>query len=443
MKDEGTSIISPVKSSLKEQAGRMPAVSGSLLGRRVLFISYNGMLDPLGQSQVLPYLRELSKRGAEFTLLSFERAAALLSHGENKIEALRVQLAEQGIEWHWLRYHQTPSLPATVFDVANGVRYARRLVQQNKIELVHARSHIPATIGLALKRHFGIKLIFDVRGLMADEYVDAAHWRKGSVPYRLTKSMERRALAASEGVVTLTQTIWPMMKNWEGLRGRVDIVHEVVPCCADLDLFEFRESDRALRRSELGLKDSFVLVYSGSIDGWYLTEKMADFFATVLRQRADAHVLWLSPGKHERIRSLMQKREVAGSRYTVLSAAPRDVPSYLSASDAGVAFIKPCFSKLASSPTKYAEYLACGLPLVINAGIGDSDSLVLEERAGFLVSEFTEDQYAKASAHIESLMRDQQGTRDLARSVAERCFDVRTVGVERYARLYEAVLNAR
>jgi hypothetical protein len=43
-------------------------------GRRVLFISYNGMLDPLGQTQVIPYLRELAKRGVSFTLLSFERA---------------------------------------------------------------------------------------------------------------------------------------------------------------------------------------------------------------------------------------------------------------------------------------------------------------------------------------------------------------------------------
>ena len=440
MKGEGTSTISA--EMLREQAGRMPAVPGSLLARRVLFISYNGMLDPLGQSQVLPYLRELSKRGAQFTLLSFERPAALILHGENEIEALRAQLATQGIEWHWLRYHQTPSLPATIFDVANGVRYARRLMRQNRIELVHARSHIAATIGLALKRHFGVKLIFDVRGLMADEYVDAAHWRKGSVPYRLTKAMERRALAASEGVVTLTRAVWPIIKEWEGLRGRDDIVHAVVPCCADLDLFEFRVADRERRRSELGLKDSFVLVYSGSIDGWYLTEEMADFFATVLKRRADAHALWLTPAKHERIQSLMQQRNVAGTRYSVLAASPRDVPSYLSASDAGVAFIKPCFSKLASSPTKYAEYLACGLPLVINAGIGDSDSLVLEEEAGALVSNFTEDEYAKAAAHIESLARDQLRTRELTRRVAERLFDVRTVGVERYARLYESVLDA-
>jgi len=46
----------------------------TLAHRRVLYISYNGMLDPLGQSQVIPYLKELSRAGVSLTLLSFEGA---------------------------------------------------------------------------------------------------------------------------------------------------------------------------------------------------------------------------------------------------------------------------------------------------------------------------------------------------------------------------------
>src|SRR6266481_1842126 len=101
----------------------------ALEGRRALFISYNGMLDPLGQSQVLPYLRELSKRGVRFTLLSFERPPAFSGDGAARRESLRRSLAAEGIDWHWLRYHQTPSLPATIFDVANGTRLARKLIK--------------------------------------------------------------------------------------------------------------------------------------------------------------------------------------------------------------------------------------------------------------------------------------------------------------------------
>ena len=411
----------------------------ALKERRVLFVSYNGMLDPLGQSQVIPYLRELAKRGVFFTLLSFERAAAVESEGRGRCAKLRDQLAADNIEWHWLRYHQKPSLPATIYDVLSGIRYAAKLVRRNKIEMVHARSHIPATIALALKKRLPLKMIFDVRGLMAEEYVDAEHWSKSGIPYRLTKAMERRAFSASDGVVTLTEKIWPIVRDWNGLRGR-HVAHEVVPCCADLQLFKFCAKDRASRRRQLGLGDCFTIVYSGSIDGWYLTAEMADFFAAFTRKRSDSHCLWLSPGRHHRINTLMEERGIEPSRYTVLAAAPTDVPSYLSASDAGLAFIKPCFSKLASSPTKNAEYLACGLPIIINAGIGDSDVLVTEEEVGALVNKFSESEYASAILTIEELIRDREVTRTRTRDVAERLFDVRVTGAQRYSRLYEIVL---
>ena len=412
-------------------------VKAGLEGRRVLFISYNGILDPLGQTQVIPYLRELAKRGVQFTLLSFERAAAFAPEGARKRDELRRELSEQGIEWHWLRYHQRPSVPATIYDVLAGIRKAKSLVRRNRIEMVHARSHIPATIALALKRSLGTKMIFDLRGLMAEEYVDAKHWREGSVPYRITKAAERRIFTETDAVVTLTERIWPIIRDWEGLRGR-DVQHAVVPCCVDLSLFRFSEEDRATRRGELRLGEKFTIVYSGSLDGWYLTDKMADFFAAFRRRRPDAHLLWLTNGSHDRVRELMRSRSVPADQFSVLSVPARVVPSYLSAADAGLSFIKRCFSKIASSPTKNAEYLACGLPLIINAGIGDSDALIHDWKAGVLLEDFTEDEYSRIGSAIEA-MAAQPGARASARATAEHVFDLQTVGAERYAALYERV----
>ena len=414
-------------------------LEAQLQGRRVMFISYNGMLDPLGQTQVLPYLRELAKKGVRFTLLSFERAVAFTPEGVSRCEELRRELETDGIEWHWLRYHQRPSVPATIFDVLAGIRKASVLVQRNKIEMVHARGHIPATIALALKRRFGVKMIFDLRGLMAEEYVDAEHWRQGSLPYRITKRAERQILAATDAIVTLTKKIWPIIREWEGLRGRAPH-HEVIPCCVDLARFRFSDEDRARRRNELGLADQFTIVYSGSLDGWYLTEKMADFFASFVKRNPKAHLLWLTTGSHERVRELMNSRNVGTDHYSVRSVAAADVPSYLSAADAGLAFIKKCVSKMASSPTKNGEYLACGLPLIINAGIGDSDALVDEWQAGVLIEEFTEREYALAGPHIEAMVAA-PNVRDQTRRVAEELFHLENVAGERYASLYQRVLN--
>jgi len=410
-----------------------------LEGRHVLFISYNGMLEPLGQTQVLPYLRELAKRGVKFTLLSFEKEKAFTEEGRRRCDELKRELSEQGIEWHWLKYHQWPSLPATVYDVFAGIRYASRLVRQNRIELVHGRSYIPATIALALKRKFGIKMIFDVRGLMAEEYVDAGHWPEGGLRYRVTKAAERRIFAATDGVVTLTERIWPIIKEWDGLKGR-DVPHEVIPCCVDLSLFQFNEKQRAKLRAELGLGGRFTFVYSGSLDGWYLTEAMADFFASVIRRQNAAHLLWLTTGSHERVRQLMSARGISEDQFSVRAVAPKEIPAYLAAGDVGISFIKRCLSKLASSPTKNGEYLACGLPIVINSGIGDSDRLVNETAAAILIDDFMERDFEAAWRVIKEVVSDPD-IKTKARVTAEKVFDLKSVGAERYARLYERLLQ--
>ena len=412
----------------------------ALQGRQVLFISYNGMLDPLGQTQVLPYLRELAKKGVQFTLLSFEKPHAFEPAGVAKSEALRDELQTQGIDWHWLRYHRRPSLPATMYDVFAGYRKASALVKRKQIEMVHARGHIPATIAVWLKVWLDTKLIFDLRGLMAEEYVDAEHWRKGNLPYRITKSMEVKILAAADAIVTLTERVWPIISEWEGLRGRTPH-HEVIPCCVDLARFRFSEQERAQRRKELGLDDQFTIVYSGSLDGWYLTDTMADFFASVVRRNPKAHMLWLTTGSHDRVRELMRGRNISKENFSVLSVAAADVPSYLAAADAGLSFIKRCVSKVASSPTKNGEYLACGLPVIINEGIGDSDALVDQWQAGVLIEEFNETEFEAAAREIEAMVVAPEA-RVKARRVAEQLFHLETIGGARYAALYERVLNS-
>lgn len=307
---------------------------------------------------------------------------------------------------------------------------------RNRVEMVHARCGIPAAIALTLKRRFKLKMICDVRGLIAEEYAEAGHWREGNIPYRLMKTLERQAFAAADGVVTLTEAIWPVIREWEGLRGR-NVPHQVIPCCTDLQRFRFDPAARARRRAELNLDDNFVLVYSGSIGSWYLTDLMADFFLELLKQRPGAHFLWLTPGSHAAIKLLMQERGIKASQFTVRSVESAEVASYLSASDAGVAFYKPGFSKLATSPVKIAEYLACGLPIIINAGIGDSDALATREQAGALVSDFTPQEYVQAVTTVLGMRGDIEALRCRTREVAGRLFDLRGVGLERYVRLYE------
>src|SRR3990172_405938 len=115
---------------------------------RVLYLSYNGLLDPLGQSQVLQYLIGLAALGHKIVLLTYEKADEWAN--ESHREAARRATADAGIRWIPLTYHRRPSWPATGYDVAVGGIRALFLVLRHRIEIVHARGYVMAVIALLL-----------------------------------------------------------------------------------------------------------------------------------------------------------------------------------------------------------------------------------------------------------------------------------------------------
>ena len=126
--------------------------------------------------------------------------------------------------------------------------------------------------------------------------------------------------------------------------------------------------------------------------------------------------------------------------FHVRRVSPADVPRYLKAADVAVSFIKPCYSKLSSSPTKLAEYLAAGLPVVCNAGVGDVDAVVEGERVGVIVRELNAEAYGAALKEVAALGRE-PGLAERCRAAARRRFDLKTVGDPRYRRLYRRLLG--
>src|SRR5215813_10340636 len=177
--------------------------------RAALYICYYNVTEPLVQTQVIAYLRELAKRGIEMHLLTFERER----HSFENRRAIRDELGKQGIHWHCLVYHQRPSLPATVYDIAIGTMAALRICREHGIKLVHARSHVPAAMALLLKRILGCRFIFDIRGLLAEEYVDAGSWERDDLKFRLTKWMERAFFRRADVFVMLTERIKQELTN--------------------------------------------------------------------------------------------------------------------------------------------------------------------------------------------------------------------------------------
>ena len=121
----------------------------------ILYLTYDGIADPLGQSQILPYLNGLAALVYRFKLISFEKS--------EEFDSVR-QSMEPNITWHTLKYHKKPLIFSTIYDVWILWKHAKMLIHQDKsITIVHCRSYITSLIGLELKRRYSVKFIFDMR----------------------------------------------------------------------------------------------------------------------------------------------------------------------------------------------------------------------------------------------------------------------------------------
>ena len=182
----------------------------------LLYLAYDGMLEPLGQSQVLAYLERLAAE-RPIHLLSFEKAEDWRDEAARQALAARIDAA--GIHWHPRRYHKRPSALATAWDIGVGTASGLWLCLRHRVGIVHARSYVPAVMALVLQKLTGAKFVFDMRGFWADERVDGGLWPRDGRMYKVAKWFERRFLLNADHVVSLTHAAVAEMQAMSVLRG--------------------------------------------------------------------------------------------------------------------------------------------------------------------------------------------------------------------------------
>lgn len=393
--------------------------------RGALYISYDGMLEPLGQSQVLAYLKRLAIDW-RIHLISFEKADDWANVEER--ERIARGIAGAGIVWHPLRYHKRPSALATAWDIARGITVGLWQVKRHRLRIVHARSYVPSVMALVIKRMTGAKYLFDMRGFWADERVDGGLWPRGGAMYRVAKGFERRFLLAADHVVSLTQAAVREMTRFDYLQGYMPPV-TVIPTCADLGRFA------PLARVRRG--SGFWLGYVGSAGTWYLFDEVAACFAQLLRMQPDARFRILNRGEHAYIRERLAAAGVPAESVELTTANHADVPHQMAGMDAGIFFIKPVFSKQASAPTKLAEFLGCGVPCLCNEGVGDMAEILTGERVGVALKSFDEAALKHGLYQLLGLVAD-PATAARCVAAAQRHFSL-DEGAARYRCIYESI----
>jgi glycosyltransferase involved in cell wall biosynthesis len=398
----------------------------------ILYLSYDGMLEPLGQSQVLRYLEGLAGTHA-IHLVSFEKPEDWRRPGE--AAAMGARLRTAGIRWHPLRYHRTPSALATAWDIARGTLLAVWLAWRHRVQVVHARSYVAAVMALAVRRLTRARFLFDMRGFWADERVDGGLWPAGGRLYRAAKRFERTFLLRADCIVSLTHAGVRAMQGFPYLRG-VPRRFEVIPTCADLDRFRLADPGA----SAVAGHRPFTVGYVGSVGLWYLFDETVRCLALLREQRPEARLLVLNRGEHAFIRHRLAAGGIPPDSVELRAADQAEVAQAMREMDATVFFITPAFSKTASAPTRLGEFLWCGVPCLGNAGVGDMAAILRDERVGVALERFDDASLRQGIDQLLALAAD-PGIRARCRRAAERHFALEE-GVRRYAAIYRSLVEA-
>lgn len=386
------------------------------------------MTDPLGQSQVLPYLEGLAARGYRITLISFEKKHRYAQNGPG----MHQKIAAMGIQWQPLMYHKQPPVFSTLYDIRLLKKQIRQLKKKQDFDIVHCRGYITAFAGAWMKQRWGTRFLFDMRGFFADERVEGGIWNRSNpvynAVYRYFKKKEKDFFLTADHTLVLTHAGDAIIRGFPyipaGFRSTV------IPCCVDTRHFDFHSQARLSADTPL-----LHLCYLGSIGSWYMLAEMLDFFVVVLRKFPDARLFFFTFEPEEWIRREAEKRNIPVTALHVEGIERKDLPQRLAEMDLSLFFIRPVFSKKASSPTKQGELMAMGIPVICNTGVGDTDRIVEQYHSGALVSAFNEEAYRKAADRIPELL---QLSKEAIRQGALEYFSLE-LGVEKYAAIYRSL----
>ena len=382
-----------------------------------MYVSHNAVGTPLVRSQVLPYLRGLIERGAIIELVTFERGDAAFPDGEFPRD-----------RWHPLSARPGASMLAKAIDIARGIALVARLVREGRADVIHARSYVPAAIALVAGLLTRVPFVFDMRGFLPDEYVEGGNWRAGEVRDRALRLAERLILRRAREIVVLTHVAARRLRSEPRFADAVGrTVVTVVPCGVDLARFRPRDD-----RDEVP-----TLLYSGSLGLWYELDEMLRVYASAREHAPGLRFLFLSPGEGPAIRDAVRRLGLERTDVRISSAPYERVHEHVARSHVGIILLRQVSSKSGSSAVKIAEYLACGLPVLVDRGHGDVAGLVERYGAGCVLRAYSSGEIARAGRALAALLGDVRA-RAAARRLAEDEYDVRR-GTAAYAEIYARI----
>ena len=396
--------------------------------KSTLYLSRNGLLEPLGQSQVFAYLRGLS-RNYNITLITYEKDEDWADKA--RLQKARRDCKDLGIRWLPQHFRQRPKIVAPAFSMIRMVWLVRREVRRSGIRLIHARSNIPAATALAVSWMTGVPFLFDLRSLFPEELITARRMRRGSFLHRAIIWAERVCLAKSAAVISQTHAAVNHIKSVYPNELK-DQCLVMIPTCADLDRFT-PPLDQPSGPTVHGCIGTIL-------SGWFRTDWLAAWLSAVAQDDTDARFEIVTRDDADRVRVALDPMNKFGDRLTIGPRPSEEMPTAVRGHDLTVMFYAGGeVSELGRSPTRMAEVLGCGLPVVANEGVGDVADIIRRYNVGVVVKDGSQAAMMAALDELKALRSDPDLT-SRCRKAAKEVFSLQA-GTEAYCKLYANILG--
>ena len=395
--------------------------------KNILFITRNGLLEPLGQSQILSYLVPLSK-DFSINIISFEKNIDV----ENKehLNSIKKICVDNNIEWKPLTYRKTFRSLGVLVGFIELFFLSFKICKTKKINCIHARSYYPAFVALVIHKLKKTAFIFDMRALWPEELVEAGRLKENGITWKLIKSLEKKCLKNSLVVVSLTHAA---VEHLHKIHPDFSLNQKtfVIPTCANLDQFKLKNRNFS--------EELITISCIGSmLSGWFKINMLKEVVDYMLSNYPNINFEFLTrENKNELIRKID-----AGNKWTnriqIESVLFKDMPKRICKHDGSVFFFTSNISKLGSAPTRLAEILGTGIPVLTNSGVGDVDKIVLENKIGELLNSENKIDIKTACDNFMQLVIK----KDIAkhcRLAAEELFSLE-VGVKNYRSIYNKII---
>jgi glycosyltransferase involved in cell wall biosynthesis len=393
---------------------------------KTIFLTRNGLLEPLGQSQVLKYAEGLS-REFNISVISFEKKGDL----QNTIllEEIKSQCSKSRIKWIPNKFTSNLGLFSTIFDLLVMVLLCFKEIQKGS-SLIHARSYIPACAAMIVGKLTGTKYIFDMRALWPEELITAKRVKRGSFLHKLVVFIEKAAIKNAASVITLTNASLEYLHKLYPLELK-EKPYDVIPTCADLH--KFKPIDTA--------KKDFIVGCSGTLlSGWFDIKKLAIFYAYVANKDKKLIFEITTKDNPKEVMDALKQYNFPLERLKIFSAEVSEMPQVNQLQTASTMFYKGHeVSELGRSPTRMAEVLGCGNPVIANSGVGDVAYIIKKYNVGILLDNFDHKSLEVAYQGFIELLEDPELS-SRCRNVAEMIYSL-SQGVNSYKNIYKSVLQ--